>query len=110
MVELKEFKHGLLITLTDKEELEDKLNEDRIFSAVDMLDSARYLGNGWDELAPEQIGALTNAPIIGHNINWGDNGIELNEDSLIYWYPNYMIEDPFRVLLEKGEVFFNLAE
>jgi hypothetical protein len=53
------------------------------------------LCNGWEKLRPEDIGALTDAPIFS----------ESGEDK-VYWFPNYQIESPVQILLEKGEVTF----
>jgi len=110
MVELIEKENGLLIRLTDKEELENLFeNEEQghgVVTAYDVISD--YIGNGWDEVLPEKIGALTEAPIIGKMVYWDDNG-DFDGAEEIYWYPNYQIEDPFRVLLEAGEVFFQKA-
>ena len=115
MVELIEKPNGLLIRLTDKEELKDlfwkQKHENILIGAYDILDRSRYLGNGWDEIMPDKIGALTDSPIIAKDTYYDDDGnLELPEGCKIYWYPNYMIKDPWKVLLKKGEVFFDLAE
>ena len=115
MVELIEQPHGLLIRLTDKDELKEMFQKQKhgnfVITAFDILDTSKYLGNGWDEIMPEHIGALTDSPIIGYNIGYDEDGFaEIFKDSKVYWYPNYMIKDPWKVLLKKGEVFFDLAE
>lgn len=115
MVELIEQQHGLLIKLTDKEELKDLLKKNKNrgvpIEACDILDAARYLGNGWWDIPPEDIGALTDSPIIGYDCDINDDGqIVLHDDSKIYWYPSYMVKDPWIELLKHNEVFFNLAE
>jgi len=106
MIELIEKENGLLIKLTDKEELENMLT--RPVYAADLLDNGRYLGNGWDEIVPEKIGALTESPIIGKDVYWDEEG-EIDEAGNVYWFPEYMLIDPFKELLEKGEVFFTKA-
>lgn len=110
MVELIEKENGLLIRLTDKEELENLFEKEElghgVVTAYDVISD--YIGNGWDEILPEKIGAITEAPIIGRDVVWDDEGDVENAEA-IYWYPNYQIEDPFRVLLETGEVFFEKA-
>jgi len=110
MVTLTEKENGLLIELNDKKELKSMLKKGVVYPA-DILENGRYLGNGWDEVHPEKIGALTDSPIIGHNISWDDNGeIELSEDSKIYWFPDYMVCDPWKKLLKERKVFFTLAD
>jgi len=111
MVELIEQPHGLLIRLTDKKELKALLKKNKYVEPYEILDEAGYIGNGWWQVSPESIGALTDAPIIGYDIGFTDEGeVELYDESKIYWYPNYMIKDPWKVLLKEGEVFFDLAE
>lgn len=116
MITLTETENGLNITIAKrkKTELKEFIKEERRkhgqLYVAGLLDSSGYLGNGWDEISPEKIQALTEAPIIGHNIGWDDNGeVELYEDSKIYWYPNYQMWDPWEELLKEGEVFFNLV-
>ena len=107
MIELIEKENGLLIVLIDKEELGDLITKPNC-SVVDLLDSGRYLGNGWDEIMPDKIGALTDSPIIGFGVDWDDEG-NIEDAEQVYWYPNYMVSDPFKELLEKGKVFFTKA-
>ena len=105
MVELKSTYNGLEIILTDKEdflyEFEDKLNT---MQPADLLDASRYLGNGWDDVTGK-IG-LTEAPAIGWGVEHSDNG-EVTDIELAYYYPNYMVENPWEILLNEGKVFFN---
>ena len=80
---------------------------------VDML-SLLFEETGWSgngelyEVAPEDIGALTSAPIITDELNIEDDGARkvLGE---VWWYPNYMVSSWVEVLRETGEVIFTHA-
>jgi hypothetical protein len=94
----------LLITLTDKEsfldEFEDKLNT---MEVSDLLDISGHLGNGWDDVT-NHIG-LTEAPAIAYEVIRDEEGLPV-EWGAMWYYSNYMIENPFEILLENGEVLF----
>lgn len=61
-------------------------------------------------IEPHEIGALTDAPIIGYEVGFDDDGkIEENEDTRYWWFTNYMVEDEFQSLLDDGEIIFTAA-
>ena len=74
----------------------------------------------WDVLAPfqangilfgidpEDIGALTSAPIITDDLTIEDDG-ERTVHGKVWWFPNYCIIDPMAELFHKGRVEFTLA-
>ena len=47
-----------------------------------------FFGNGWTWIEPEQIGALTDAPILSNDAGYNDDGI-MEIDGDVWWYPNY---------------------
>jgi len=51
--------------------------------------------NGWRWEAPEDLGALTDAPIIS------------DPDGNVYWHQNYQVEDPVETLARGGTVQFD---
>lgn len=62
-------------------------------------------GNGWGIVEPEWIGALTDAPIVTDEYTFTDD--EKHEvTGRVWWFPNYMVEDPVETLLERGRVVF----
>jgi hypothetical protein len=65
------------------------------------------LSNGWDAIPPEEIGALTDAPIIGHAER--DERGEMVDAYDIYWYPEYELKNPIEELKKNGEVIFTKA-
>jgi len=57
-----------------------------------------WLGNGWEWVKPEDIGALTSAPILR------------SPNGMIYWFPNYAITCEIEEMLATGHVDFVEAE
>jgi hypothetical protein len=78
----------------------------------DMLEPA--LGNGWNWIPPEDIGALTDAPIISEDGFIADNGTwEVHPDvkrPRVYAHMNYAVEDPIETWAAGGTVRFDGAE
>lgn len=62
------------------------------------------LCNGWDWIRPEEIGALTSAPIISNDAERDDNG-ELVSLDHCWGYMDYQIFDPVEQLL-KGKIIW----
>lgn len=73
-----------------------------------LMEESRYLGNGWSITDGDNLGLMTSAPMISDDLTVEDDG-----DMVVYghlWYfPNYMVEDPVQTLRDRGEVIFTLA-
>jgi len=67
------------------------------------------LSNGWSLLPPEDIGALTEAPILSEEVDYDDQG-NVDQVGTVYWYPQYDVFDPIGQLLTNGFVEFVLGE
>ena len=67
------------------------------------------LGNGWSWVRPEDIGALTDAPILSDDIEYDDHGDVVNVGE-VFWYPRYDVSDPVDQLLTDGYVDFVRVE
>lgn len=65
-------------------------------------------GNGLEWLQPEEIGALTSAPIIADDVQHDDDG-KVIDVGRVWWFPNYQIEDFTETLIRDGMVTFDLA-
>jgi uncharacterized OB-fold protein len=65
------------------------------------------IGNGLSWVAPEDIGALTSAPILSDGAPDDQGNPDPNAN--YWWYPNYQIESPARELFEQGRVVFKKA-
>jgi len=63
-------------------------------------------------IMPGKIGALTDAPIIGFNIEWTEDSedIQLTENSLIYWYPDYQITNELEHIANRDYVKMDNVE
>jgi hypothetical protein len=67
------------------------------------------LSNGWSFVRPEDIAALTEAPILSEEIDFDSQGTARNVGT-VYWYPQYDVFDPITKLLENGYVDFVRGE
>ena len=65
-------------------------------------------GNGWDAVAPEWIGALTDAPIVTDGCTWHDDGSH-EVYGRVWWFPDYIVQDPIEALVDRGRVVFTAA-
>lgn len=63
--------------------------------------------NGYSEIQPEQIGALTSAPIISDGFIDEETTKEEFKQTKFWWFPNYMVIDEVAELFEKGFVIFD---
>ena len=106
MITLKIIPNGLEISLEEKDKAEFlETYPDLMPDLSDLLDSSRYLGNGWSDVTGH-IG-LTEAPAIGHNIDIDDNGNPIiSEDSEVFYFPDYMIINEWETLYNTGKVIF----
>lgn len=59
---------------------------------------------GW--LQPEEIGALTDAPILALGIVSRNDKGELEAGPSVYWHERYQVDDPIEEMLTAGEVIF----
>lgn len=56
-----------------------------------------HLCNGWEMVPPEDIGALTAAPILSDEISRNEDG-QVTEAGRVYWYPDYQVRDEIEEL------------
>ncbi len=61
--------------------------------------------NGWEWIAPEEIGALTDAPILSDDAARDDEG-RLTNIGRVFWFPNCQVESAVQTLRERGTVTF----
>lgn len=62
-------------------------------------------------IPPNEIGGLTEAPIIGFDIERNRDGTaKIYDDSYVYWFPEYMITDEFEKLARDDFVVFQRVE
>ena len=97
-------KKDFVISLTTNEERAE-LKEINGMGEID-LDKSMYeffevliANNSFEWILPEEIGALTSAPILGFKD-------ENEKVTSVYWFPNYCITSPLLELLNTGKVIF----
>ena len=114
-LDIEKLPNGLMVHLNEdgKKESEesDNLNEnnfDEYFE--DVQGNSEYLYH--NDMGDAGFG-LTNAPGITDGYHIGDGGDltdDDHEDSEVYWFPNYMVEDFTETLKKDGKVFFTKAD
>ena len=77
-------------------------------AADDYVREALYQA-GWEFVRPETVAALTDAPIITNDMQVDDNGDVVHVGD-VWWFPGYMITDPWQELKNHGRVIFDPEE
>lgn len=62
------------------------------------------LCNGLSEIPPEDIGALTSSLMFSEDSKDDDGNYP--DAMVVYWFPNYQVEDPLATLAHTGSVTF----
>lgn len=102
---------GLTLRLREdfnKEELKQALEEKGEIALIGEFFENLFANSSWREVDPEDIGALTSAPILGDDVNMNDQG-DITSVGNVYWYPDYQVKSFFDDLIEDGTTFFTLA-
>lgn len=109
----KVLSNGLLLKLTKEgraqlkywQELHPEWNDTTLFYEL----AENMLGNGWESIIPEEIGALTSCPIIlSDDIQRNDNG-EITALGRIFWHESYAIQLACEALHSKSGLYLALA-
>lgn len=66
--------------------------------------------NGYTEVKPEDIGALTSSPLIANGIIDEETTQEELDNTKVWFFPNYQVISEIEELFEKGEVIFVNAD
>jgi hypothetical protein len=88
----------------DIENLDEDFSNINSDDALEMLLEDHFC-NGFEWVKPEDIGALTDAPIFSDDALYDDQG-NLIECGHVWWYPDYQIFDPVAELFKNGEIVF----
>jgi hypothetical protein len=74
---------------------------------------AEWLHEKYEFIRPEEIGALTDAPILVDcdSLDYSDDTGErvILDDATVYWFPDYAVRDPWQELKTRGRVSFRKA-
>lgn len=106
-INLQPEKYSLKITLK-------KMGESKLKTLLNKLDNGKIRWNDvlrtliyditqkyhWSFVLPEEIGALTDSPILAYKFN----DRNLNDETEIFWYPEYQVSNEYQVLLETKEL------
>lgn len=65
-----------------------------------------HLCSGWEMVPPEDIGALTAAPILSDDIVRDDEG-RVAEAGRVYWYPDYAVRDEIEEIRKELVLLFH---
>jgi hypothetical protein len=73
---------------------------------------AESLGGEFQFVRPEWVAALTSAPIITNELSFPDQDDGGYPDYVgdVWWFPGYMLDDPWELLKNTGRVFFEPEE
>lgn len=93
-----------------KEEIEN-LNIIHDIGAILLEIGEYHFCNGWEMLRPEQIGALTDSPILAYNCGFDEKSeeVRIDNNTKIFWFPEYQVCDFFECLCKYGYVVFQKA-
>jgi hypothetical protein len=97
-------KKDFIITLTsndERKELKELKNNGELDSDDSMYEFFETLiaNNSFEWISPEEINALTDAPILGFK---DENGNITD----VYWFPDYAVISPLQELLTDGKIIF----
>src|SRR4051812_7572353 len=67
-----------------------------------------HLRRNWQEIRPEEVGALTSTMLFSDEVQRDDVG-KLTWVGRIYWNPSYQVEDEIEELREKARIFLKGA-
>lgn len=75
----------------------------------DLLEFFGFSTNGkYMPVAPEDVGALTDAPMFTDELDIGEDG-QIAVQGDVFWYPNYMVQHFGHQIAQKGRVTFSKA-
>jgi hypothetical protein len=103
---------SMQLTPDGRAELQDIKQQKNIDNDLDviatLIEDPKVGGSGWGLIPPEDIGALTSAPIIAEDFSYDDAGNLEHPPEKLWWFPDYMVRSVGRELLQ-GEVIFQDA-
>lgn len=85
---------------TDWDHLESLPHDEALIELLEY-----QLANGFDVIRPEEIAALTDALIIGWDVNRDDQGNYIDAGA-IFWHEDYQVQDAIKELKSGNAVIF----
>lgn len=86
----------------------DRVERGECLRLSDLLDASGLLGNGWHEISPEDVGALTNADMVSDGVDHADDGSVTVYGDIWYW-AHYALRCPVAEAVEDGYITLTLA-
>lgn len=103
----------LLATNDERSELASLLRDRGYFEAEGFVRESLEPNGILYFVPPENIGALTEAPILTDEYDMSDGGDDRNwrpyPDAGVWWFPDYMVTCPWEQLAWRGRVLFRNA-
>jgi hypothetical protein len=84
-------------------EIRERVEGNDLAYLDELLDGTRY-----QPIRPEDVGALTNAPMFTDDFEIKDDGTRIVHGS-VWWFPNYQVENFADTLIKEGSVVFTHA-
>ena len=107
--------NGALQLQSELEDLEalaaikDRCGGDDVMFLAELLEYTDWQGNGrLYQVNPEDVGALTDAPLMTDDCRIEDDGT-VQVFGSVWWFPNYMVTNFAEKLIEAGKVVFALG-
>src|SRR5947209_4430378 len=113
LITLQKHNEKLRISLTaeGRDELQSRLDRgesiDNDTTFYDLLEE--HFSGEWDWVQPDEIGALTAAPILSDDCTRDGSGI-LTHVGTVYWYESSPVSSPVRELFDNSHVDFQRAD
>lgn len=98
----------ITMNVVAREELKTTYQECGYQEALSTLIEVARSGYNYEFVMPEQINALTDAPIFAEDMTIEDNGA-CTFHGKVWWLANYALVNEIEELVEKGEVEFQLG-
>ena len=96
--------------LDELKSIKEHCGNDDLMFMDEMLDGFGLSGNSvLMRINPEDVGALTDAPIVTDDRTIEDNGT-VKVSGTVWWFPNYQVENFAETLIRDGKVTFELAK
>lgn len=107
--------NGSLLIQAEKDDaqmlvdLKERCGENDLMFLSELLEVTGWQGNGQlIQVNPEDVGALTDAPMLTDDCRIEDDG-EVLVPGNVWWFPNYMITNFANQLVEQGKTLFSLG-
>lgn len=99
----------IILTPDGKISLKELIEEEKSYAEIwACLMENEHCNGGYVMISAEEIGALTDAPIIcsPDGLTHNDNGRTVNLNANIWWFPDYCVVNELKELLKNKSIIF----